>query len=242
GEREDRVTEEGETDVDREPHAVEDRGERPGARVDGICREGETEGERAHHRPQGDERPTELDDEEDGDQEEREKGERLVEGGDRGMTGMRGAERERGRVQHQSGAQQAGHQGTRGLPLHRYAQQGGPRRGEVEQERESQTGELGAHGRSSSATPRPSSVRPSPAIRARRASISSRRRWRTRSSNGEARSSRRMSVRRASVARACRTAPRIDTKGPYSGPNQVSSSRRRRAARPGLAPPVPIAI
>jgi len=32
------------------------------------------------------------------------------------------------------------------------------------------------------------------------------------------------------------------TKGAYSGPICVSSSARSRAARPGLAPPVPIAI
>src|SRR5206468_10150933 len=87
--------------------------------------------------------PAELDDQKDGNQQQREKGERLVEGRDRGMTGVRGTEPERSGVQHQSDAEQAGHHGARGLASDRDAEQGGYRRREVEQDREPQTGELG---------------------------------------------------------------------------------------------------
>ena len=58
------------------------------------------------------------------------------------MAGVGGAEPERGRMDHQPDAEQAGHQRARGLPADRDGEQRGHGRREVEEDRKAEAGEL----------------------------------------------------------------------------------------------------
>src|SRR5262245_1539376 len=233
-----RVAQKCQQHVHRQPYALEDGRQRLRATLQHARERGEAEDQRHHDGAEREERAAQLDGEEEHHQQHGEERQPLAEVGHRQIADEDGADDDRGHVQDEPRAHQPEEETAREVTTDRDA---GERRhggGEVEPGGSAQQDEL--HNADPS-TPRCSSVHPSPPMPASRRSTAARSPSRSRSSSGESSSAARTAARSRPTGSARRTPPRMATSAPYSGPTRWAISLRNRAARAGLAPPVPTA-